>query len=230
MYLFLLLGFPFIRYSNRIKWRFGRPYKCSSSNYLDFVKLLQPGMVILSHKNYEFTNIFIGGFWTHAAIVSSDGNIVEAIGKGVINKDPAAFFSAIDDFIVLKPDFCQDEEIRRASRYATRVVGFDYNFTFRPCRSSFTCADLIYRAYNLHSIVGRLEKNYFSGNWKFFINDILRPESLIHSTTLRWKVILRTDTPDHTSLTPKISTPNSMRMGIMAINRILQPILSSKNS
>jgi hypothetical protein len=58
---FILLLYPFIRLANRINWRFGRSYKCERVNVDGIRPLLTPGMLVLTHKDYEFTNLFING-------------------------------------------------------------------------------------------------------------------------------------------------------------------------
>jgi hypothetical protein len=146
-YRFRMAFYPFVFVSNKINWRMGRPYKCNSVNINSLHPLLQPGMVVLSHKDFEFTNLFIRGYWTHSAIVIDHAHIVEATSKGVELKRTNDFFISVDDFIVLKPSFCGSSEMEEACWYVKKVVGYPYNFTFLHGRKAFYCTELIYWAY-----------------------------------------------------------------------------------
>ena len=147
-YSFIFLFNPFIRVANRIRWRFGRPFKCGRVNVDDIRPLLKPGMVILTHKDFELTNLFINGYWTHSAIVTSEDSVVEAVSKGVVTKPLESFFTTVDDFLILKPRFCSSESMKSASENVKQYVGYPYNFTFRPEEDSVYCSELIFRAYS----------------------------------------------------------------------------------
>lgn len=146
-YRFRMAFYPFVFVSNKINWRMGRPYKCGGMDISTIHDSLRPGMVVLSHKEYEFTNLFIRGYWTHSAMVVDQLRVVEATSKGVEMKHMEVFFTSLDDFIVLKPSFCDSSQMEAACWYAKRVVGFPYNFTFQHRRKAFYCSELIYWAY-----------------------------------------------------------------------------------
>jgi uncharacterized protein YycO len=109
--------------------------------------LLHPGMVILTHKEYEFTNLFIKGYWTHAAMAVSHDQIVEATGNGVEARSLHDFIICHDDYIILRPTFCGPDTMVRASEYVRQVVGFPSNYRFMPGGRNFYCAELVYWAY-----------------------------------------------------------------------------------
>ncbi len=125
----------------------GRLYKCNGVDVKTLHGFLKPGMIVLSHKDYEFTNLFIKGYWTHSSMVIDHSRVVEATSKGVEIKHIEDFFTSVDDFVVLRPSFCDYSEMEAACRYVQRVVGYPYNFTFMHGRKAFYCSELIYWAY-----------------------------------------------------------------------------------
>jgi hypothetical protein len=146
-YRFRLTFYPFVFVSNKINWRWGRPFKGNRKDRKKMGHLLQPGMVILTHKEYEFTNIFIRGYWTHAAMVISSDQIVEATSDGVKIKLLEDFLASHDDYVVLKPTFCDSATMQLACEYVRQVLGYPYNFRFMPGGKAFYCAELVYWAY-----------------------------------------------------------------------------------
>ena len=170
---------PFAMLANKINWRFGRPYRKNFDFVKPHIKRFAPGMVILSHKDYELTNLFIDGYWTHVAIFSSENEIIEAISKGVVKTNAKKFFSTIDDFIVLEPKFCDRITMQKAVEYANRYVGYPYNFKFLQNKRSFTCIDLICRAYSL-SINNEKERSLtITGLVNYITEDVIMPESIL---------------------------------------------------
>jgi hypothetical protein len=187
-YLLLLLCNPFIRIANKINWRFGRPYQCAQWSPEPFSGLLQPGMVILSHKKFELTNWFIRGHWTHAAIYITDNYVIEAVSKGVVKKDLETFIKTLDDFIILRPTFCDHHTMNEAAEFVEKIVGYPYNFTFRSRKESFYCSELVYRAYSQTSRWKYVKKEYPGKLWDFHSDEIVIPQNLLESTFL-WQVV-----------------------------------------
>ena len=141
--LILRLCLPITKIINRINWRFGRPYLCTYKQIDSYKEHLHPGAVILTHKKYEFSTLFIPGYWTHSALVTSTGYIVEATGSGVHINSLESFFSTVDDFIVLKPRFCCKDTMKKAGRRASQLIGYPFSFDFRNTDEMFYCSGLI---------------------------------------------------------------------------------------
>jgi len=169
---------PFIRLSNKINWRAGRPYRCHDYPFVQVKDSVKPGMVILSHKEYELTNLFIRGYWTHAAMVISEDMVVEAVSKGVVKKPLKEFISTLDDFTIIRPGNCDHEEMALAGKYIQYAIGYPYNFTFKSRDDSYYCSELIYRAYMkvLHTNI--FEKHFPSGLKELNRGNILIPQNL----------------------------------------------------
>jgi len=137
----------FIILMNSINWRFGRNYLCDVYSYKRIKDLIDPGMVVLTHKKHELSNFLIPGYWTHAAIIATDEYIVEATSKGVQKSNIEEFLTFVDDFVILKPAFCTSQLMIRAGKCAINTVGNPYNFTFNHDNNAYYCSELIYRAY-----------------------------------------------------------------------------------
>ncbi|MEI6884988.1 MAG: YiiX/YebB-like N1pC/P60 family cysteine hydrolase [Bacteroidota bacterium] len=184
----LLLCNPFIRIANKVNWRFGRPYEGTPRSLEPFIGLLQPGMVILSHKKYELTNWFIRGYWTHAAIYINDKYVIEAISKGVVKKELKTFINTVDDFIILKPKFCDQAVMKEAVDFVETIVGYPYNFTFRSRKESFYCSELVYRAYSQTSMWKYVKIDYPEKLWSYHSDKILIPQHILESEPL-WQIV-----------------------------------------
>jgi hypothetical protein len=146
--LFLWLCLPITKVINRVNWRFGRPFTCKYDQIDLVMEHLQPGVVILTHKKYEFSTLFIPGYWTHSALVISPELVVEATGKGVCMNSLESFFSTVDDFIVLKPRFCCKDTMKKAGEHASALVGYPFSFDFRNSDEMFYCSGLICWVYS----------------------------------------------------------------------------------
>jgi hypothetical protein len=187
-YYCLVLCNPFIRLANKVNWRVGRPYKCGDFHFNQLRDTIKPGMVILSHKKYEFTNLFIRGYWTHAAMVISEDIVVEAVSKGVIKKCLKDFISNLDDFRIIMPRHCDQEDMAKASEFVQKVVGYPYNFTFRSREDSYYCSELIYRAYLQDIQAGRAEHHFPSGFRDLNNGSIIIPQNLADYIP-EWQVV-----------------------------------------
>ena len=183
----LWLCLPFSKLINRINWRMGRPYGCKSISAEPIKKQLQPGMVILTHRNYECSSLFIPGYWTHAAMVVTSGQIVDATRKGVCVHSLESFLSTVDDFIVLKPNFCCQKLMEYVGSLVSDLVGCPFSFDFQNSNKTFYCSGLvcyvyISSIYNQKSIaIPNLLQNYLDGF-------IIKPEDFYtHKDT--WEII-----------------------------------------
>ncbi|MCX6283077.1 MAG: YiiX/YebB-like N1pC/P60 family cysteine hydrolase, partial [Bacteroidetes bacterium] len=149
---------------------------------------LEPGMVILTHKKYEFSTVFIPGYWTHSALVVSPDLIVEATGKGVRMNTMESFFSTIDDFIVLRPGFCCQDTMKKAVEQARMLIGYPFSFDFRNTNEMFYCSGLICWVY-LQTLIDKETSPNIPAVLKNFRNgNIIRPMDLyIHHDD--WEVL-----------------------------------------
>jgi hypothetical protein len=186
----LLLWFclPVSRVINRINWRFGREFVCKFREIQTIKSHLQPGVVILTHKKYEFSSMFIPGYWTHSAIVSISGAVVEATGKGVRMNTIESFFSTIDDFIILQPCFCSRDTMKKAGEQASALVGYPFSYDFRNTGTKFYCSGLVCSVYT-QALTGREDAVNIPFVLKMFLlGNIVKPTDLC-SNPDAWEVI-----------------------------------------
>jgi uncharacterized protein YycO len=179
---------PFARVANKINWRIGRPYKSQFIALQPHIGKLAPGMIILSHKNYELTNWFISGYWTHIAVIASEEHIIEAVSKGVVKTQIDVFFSSIDDYIILEPAFCCRNTMAGAVKYMEKYIGYPYNFRFLQCDQSFTGIDLVCQAYALNINNERSGSSTVPGLISYITREVLFPENILNLENA-WNIV-----------------------------------------
>ena len=130
---------------------------------------LQPGDVIITRHAKALTNLFIPGFWPHAAYYIgrrdqvNEGKVAMAphIGelwvddicvlesrKDGVRLRPLTDTLSVDKFVVLRPDLDSDvihQAISRALQHQGKMYNFDFDF-FNSDR--VVCTELVYRAYD----------------------------------------------------------------------------------
>lgn len=115
----------------------------------------KPGDILLSHETQRLTSFFIKGFWDHAAIVSSNGTVVEAVGTGVREVDLEEWLFKKDYVKVVRLPIPSKYVGLRAGRNSLKYIGFKYNFTFSwlnpfnvpdKLRGVY-CSQLVYECY-----------------------------------------------------------------------------------
>jgi len=130
---------------------------------------LLPGDVIITRHAKALTNLFMPGFWPHAALYVGtreqrkatsisidptkeplwvdDSCVLEARKDGVRLR-PLSDTLAVDTFVVLRPNLSPDSicrAIERALMHEGKMYNFDFDF-FTSDR--IVCTELIYRAYD----------------------------------------------------------------------------------
>jgi uncharacterized protein YycO len=125
-------------------------------------------MIILTRKNFNLSNLFIKGYWKHTSIVTDREHIIEATSEGVIKTSVHRLLSTSDDLVILRPLFCDQYSMMRASEKAQNVLGYPYNFLFRKGNRSFYCSELVCWAYNTvtpHGISLEIMNWYHEGKY-----------------------------------------------------------------
>ena len=133
------------------------------------VEVLEPGDVLITRHDTAFTNLFLPGFWPHAALyvgtveqresigvqVSAETEskwcdhlcVLEALKDGVRFR-PITETLAVDNFLVLRPNLSvQDIKlgIERVVRHEGKLYNFDFDF-FSSDR--LVCSEVVYRAFD----------------------------------------------------------------------------------
>jgi len=136
---------------------------------MQMIDKLQPGDVLITRHNTAFTNLFIPGFWPHAAlyvgtveeresmgIEIQDDTATKWVGKTCILealKDGVRFRPitetlAVDNFVVLRPNLSVADiktGIERVVRHEGKLYNFDFDF-FSSER--LVCSEVVYRAFD----------------------------------------------------------------------------------
>lgn len=117
-------------------------------DYYRLESVIQSGDVLLSRTRGELTNLFIPGFFTHAAIARGDEYVIEAIGKGVSRTDLVSFVMTKDYVVLLRPRFADDVIKGKAVLWAEEQVGLPYDYEFETSNKAYYCSELVATAYN----------------------------------------------------------------------------------
>lgn len=126
---------------------------------------LQPGDVLVTRHDDALSNLFLPGFWPHAAFyigsneqraklgTSSDYAIEETVRFLEAKKDgvklrPSEDTLQVDAFVVLRPILSSEERAKAVSRCLTHA-GKHYDFVFDFSTSDrLACTELVYRSYH----------------------------------------------------------------------------------
>jgi len=133
------------------------------------VGLLEPGDVLVTRHDTAFTNLFLPGFWPHAALYvgtveqrkalgiqvnadiaskwSGETCVLEALKDGVHFR-PITQTLAVDNFLVLRPNLNESDiktGIERVVKHEGKLYNFDFDF-FSSDR--LVCSEVVYRAFD----------------------------------------------------------------------------------
>lgn len=187
---FLYYCTPLIKISKYMTWRFGRKFQCSELN-LDIVrKMARPGMIVLSRREFQISNLFIDGYWTHTAMIMPREKVIEATAKGVIINELHEFLLNTDDFVVLKPKFCGIREMEKACCHASEIVGAPYSFDFNNSDNSFYCSELVLKLYSRSCCWDRKSHHEPSEFKNLIDGKIIRPSDLYHNHNA-WEIVFQ---------------------------------------
>lgn len=132
-------------------------------------KIVQPGDVFITRHDFAASNLFLPGFWPHAALYigseqdrarmgvevsegrrkrwRGDKCILEADKEGVLFRSLRQTL-AVDSLVVIRPRCTQDQLATAISRACTHE-GKGYNFDFDFFRSDrLVCTEVVYRAFD----------------------------------------------------------------------------------
>lgn len=117
--------------------------------------IVSPGDVILLKKRGNLTNLMIPGEFKHAAIVSHDYRIIDAVDPAVRINSIAEVLLEYDSCAVLRARFLKSHECLNAARSAFKQVGLPYDFSFEDESKAFYCSELV--TYCMKKAWGRKE-------------------------------------------------------------------------
>lgn len=132
--------------------------------------LLHPGDVFVTRHDDALSNLFLPGFWPHAALYIGEANQRDSMGvtgpaerEAVANQNGICFLEAkkdgvlfrpmhdtlrVDAFMVLRPQLPAADVAKALSRAMTHA-GKLYDFSFDFCEADrLACTELVYRGYH----------------------------------------------------------------------------------
>ena len=122
----------------------------TSADYRQIAAHAEPGRVLLSRVKGEVSNLFIPGYWTHAAIIDHGcQHVIEATYAGVVKTDLIDFVMGKDAVAMAYYKSLTPNNAGAAVLRAQKYVGLEYDFFFEAGVKAFYCAELIYAAYQL---------------------------------------------------------------------------------
>jgi len=163
--------FAVLEYSGRFVSELSLPRakKVTPSVRGEVEQLLRPGDVFVTRHNRALTNLFLPGFWPHAALYVGLDNMREKLGinaesqylthwqgnnstfealKDGVHFRPLEDTLSVDAFVVLRPNF-SEQQIAEALSRVVNHAGKGYNFDFDFFRSDqLVCTEVVYRAYD----------------------------------------------------------------------------------
>ena len=141
---------PFVPLVGNVDWRFGREYLTTENDIKTISKRARVGDIILTHTNYNLSNVGIPGFWKHAAFVTGNGYIIEAVRTGVRKRPAGSLIAGCDYYLLLSPRFADTARRTKAAGFAESIIGFPYDKDFRFTISNnveFFCSESIWWSY-----------------------------------------------------------------------------------
>ena len=152
--------------------------RVSTDIFKQLAEILQPGDVIITRHDFVASNLFLPGYWPHAALYigteaqrrklglhvdksiekrwSGQISVLEAKSDGVLFR-PLSETLAVDECVIIRPQLSQEALVKGLDR-AIQHEGKGYNFDFDFFRSDqLVCTEVVFRAYdNLESIQFKL--------------------------------------------------------------------------
>lgn len=123
------------------------------------INLIQPGDILASYESQRLTSLFIAGDYDHAAILASNGFVMEAVGDqwkrvgkqkinlgGVREVPLKKWLYAKDSVVVIRP--LLDETVRKlAAARALYYKGYSYDYSFSSRDNRVYCSELVFLCY-----------------------------------------------------------------------------------
>ena len=128
-----------------------RPKRVMGKPLESIRKYLKPGDIIVTRHRDALTNLFLPGYWPHAALFVGDqevgGNVVEAKKDGVLLRELDETLK-VDSFVVLRAEVdgqVLHEVVSRAMSHVGKL--FDFAFNFQQA-DRLACTALVYRSWH----------------------------------------------------------------------------------
>jgi hypothetical protein len=111
------------------------------------LEVARPGDVFVTRHDDALSNLFLPGFWPHAALYLGEGRFLESKKDGVRNR-PAEETLEVDACVVLRPPLDPSEiatGLARALEHEGKL--YDFLFDFRSA-DRLVCTEVVYRGFH----------------------------------------------------------------------------------
>lgn len=120
---------------------------------------IRPGDILLSYESGRFTSFFIKGKYKHAAIVSDDLYVIEAVGddfqidwKGEKKNYGGVRKVKLEEWLWRKNDIAVLRHYNLtaanlASKECKTYIGWGYDYSFSRGNKTYYCSELVYISY-----------------------------------------------------------------------------------
>lgn len=146
-----LKWFGDIRFYNRpffIIFGGNTSYKIKGSHIREILNILKPGDIILRRYDTYLSSLLIPGYWSHVALYVGNGNIIHAVGEGVVEED-ILVFTRCDDICILRSDNITEAQcsVSKAKSELNKKTKYDFDFDIKD-KDKFYCSEFVAFCYN----------------------------------------------------------------------------------
>lgn len=110
------------------------------------LSLMLPGDVLLSREKWHFTNLFIPGYWSHAALFGGENEVVEAVAPRVRRQHFFDWVLRKHSWCVLRVKESYNGQLAFDYAWSTIKAAYDYNFSLQNDR--LYCSEMVWLALN----------------------------------------------------------------------------------
>jgi uncharacterized protein YycO len=111
------------------------------------LNLMQPGDILVSKTHQNLSNIFIPGFYKHAAIVSSYATIVEAVDPCVQEVIAKKWIEDHCYVVLLRDESLSPEQRWRLTTESKKFLKYPYDYQLWPGNKDLYCIELVRAAF-----------------------------------------------------------------------------------
>lgn len=150
----------------------------------EILSVINPGDIILSHTKFCASNLFISGYWKHAAMYCFY-NVVEAVDPVVRTLPARKFFTSKDAIIVLRFSGMTNKKKDQIAKEAAKHIGKKYDYYFQKSIKRLYCSELVKTCYE--SVLGR---NIFRYD-KILGQQVLQPDAIAKDPCFETVILVR---------------------------------------
>lgn len=150
------------------------PPDVTAADFRAAMALAKAGDIVCVSSDSYLVGYFIPGKYTHSGIMISDSLIMDAVAEGVHKKDILEFIRNTDRFIILRPQYSNDEAKQKTVDFALGQEGKPYDFLFdSKDDSSYYCHEFPVRCLKEAAIIVNNKSNVYLAEDFVVISDIV---------------------------------------------------------